>query len=178
MSDGQIVVSGLAKQYRRVRAVDNLSFTVEPGRVTGFLGPNGAGKTTTLRMVLNLVTPSQTGNVNAGQALTITLTMSEPVSVTGGVPTLSLSDGANASYDSNLSNPAGGMLVFDYAVGTNDYSADLAITGVQNEATVTDAHGVAADFSWADIPLGLAVNVATVTGPDGKPWLRLSDSDD
>jgi ABC-2 type transport system ATP-binding protein len=58
MSDGQIVVSGLAKQYKKVRAVDNLSFTVEPGRVTGFLGPNGAGKTTTLRMILNLVTPT------------------------------------------------------------------------------------------------------------------------
>ncbi|KIR63201.1 ATP-binding cassette domain-containing protein [Micromonospora harpali] len=55
---GQIVVSGLTKQYKNVRAVDNLSFTVEPGRVTGFLGPNGAGKTTTLRMLLNLVTPT------------------------------------------------------------------------------------------------------------------------
>jgi ABC-2 type transport system ATP-binding protein len=58
LSDGQIVVSGLTKQYKNVRAVDNLSFVVEPGRVTGFLGPNGAGKTTTLRMVLNLVTPT------------------------------------------------------------------------------------------------------------------------
>jgi ABC-2 type transport system ATP-binding protein len=58
MSDGRIVVSGLTKQYKKVRAVDNLSFTVEPGRVTGFLGPNGAGKTTTLRMILNLVTPT------------------------------------------------------------------------------------------------------------------------
>jgi ABC-2 type transport system ATP-binding protein len=58
LSNGQIVVSGLTKQYRNVRAVDNLSFVVEPGRVTGFLGPNGAGKTTTLRMVLNLVTPT------------------------------------------------------------------------------------------------------------------------
>ena len=57
-NSGQIVVSGLTKQYRHVRAVDNLSFTVEPGRVTGFLGPNGAGKTTTLRMLLNLVTPT------------------------------------------------------------------------------------------------------------------------
>jgi len=56
--DGQIVVSGLTKQYRNVRAVNNLSFTIEPGRVTGFLGPNGAGKTTTLRMLLNLVTPT------------------------------------------------------------------------------------------------------------------------
>ena len=62
---GQIVVSGLTKQYKNVRAVDNLSFTVEPGRVTGFLGPNGAGKTTTLRMLLNLVTPT-TGEATIG----------------------------------------------------------------------------------------------------------------
>ncbi|MEH1123586.1 ABC transporter ATP-binding protein [Micromonospora sp. CPCC 206061] len=62
MADGQIVVSGLTKLYKNVRAVDNLSFNVEPGKVTGFLGPNGAGKTTTLRMMLNLVKPT------AGQA--------------------------------------------------------------------------------------------------------------
>jgi ABC-2 type transport system ATP-binding protein len=58
MPDGQIVVAGLTKHYRLVKAVDDLSFTVQPGRVTGFLGPNGAGKTTTLRMLLNLVTPT------------------------------------------------------------------------------------------------------------------------
>jgi ABC-2 type transport system ATP-binding protein len=51
-------VAGLSKTFGQVRAVDNLSFTVEPGSVTGFLGPNGAGKTTTLRMLLGLVTPS------------------------------------------------------------------------------------------------------------------------
>jgi ABC-2 type transport system ATP-binding protein len=65
MSDGQIVVSGLTKQYKTVRAVDDLSFAVAPGRVTGFLGPNGAGKTTTLRMLLNLVTPT-TGTATIG----------------------------------------------------------------------------------------------------------------
>src|SRR5689334_11420399 len=58
MTDRRIAVSGLSKQYRGVTAVDRLSFTVEPGRVTGFLGPNGAGKTTTLRMLLNLVMPT------------------------------------------------------------------------------------------------------------------------
>jgi len=58
MPDGQIVVSDLTKVYKGVRAVDGLSFTVAPGRVTGFLGPNGAGKTTTLRMVLGLVAPT------------------------------------------------------------------------------------------------------------------------
>ncbi|GAA2523544.1 ABC transporter ATP-binding protein [Pilimelia columellifera subsp. columellifera] len=58
MSDNRIVVSGLSKNFGSVRAVQDLSFTVEPGRVTGFLGPNGAGKTTTLRMILGLVRPT------------------------------------------------------------------------------------------------------------------------
>ena len=58
ISQGRIDVCGLTKGYRGVRAVDDLSFTVEPGRVTGFLGPNGAGKTTTLRMLLGLVEPT------------------------------------------------------------------------------------------------------------------------
>jgi ABC-2 type transport system ATP-binding protein len=55
---GRIEVSGLTKAYHGVTVVDNVSFTAEPGRVTGFLGPNGAGKTTTLRMLLGLVAPS------------------------------------------------------------------------------------------------------------------------
>jgi ABC-2 type transport system ATP-binding protein len=49
-----IQIAGLTKSYGNVRAVDDLSFTVEPGRVTGFLGPNGAGKSTTMRLVLGL----------------------------------------------------------------------------------------------------------------------------
>jgi ABC-2 type transport system ATP-binding protein len=47
----------LTKKFGPVRAVDDLSFSVERGSVTGFLGPNGAGKTTTLRMLLGLVAP-------------------------------------------------------------------------------------------------------------------------
>src|SRR5512132_4038849 len=56
--EGRIVVAGLIKTYGTLRAVDGLSFTVEPGTITGFLGPNGAGKTTTLRMLLGLVRPT------------------------------------------------------------------------------------------------------------------------
>ncbi len=51
-------IQGLSKQFGPIRAVDDLSFEVRPGAVTGFLGPNGAGKTTTLRMLLGLTRPS------------------------------------------------------------------------------------------------------------------------
>ncbi len=58
-----IETRGLTKRYGSTLSVDDLSFTVEPGRVTGFLGPNGAGKSTTMRMILGLDRPT------SGQAL-------------------------------------------------------------------------------------------------------------
>jgi len=48
----------LTKRYGKKTAVDNISFTVEPGTVTGFLGPNGAGKSTTMRMIMGLDKPT------------------------------------------------------------------------------------------------------------------------
>jgi ABC-2 type transport system ATP-binding protein len=54
-----IEVQGLTKRYGNKLAVDDLSFTVRPGRVTGFLGPNGAGKSTTMRLVLGLDAPTR-----------------------------------------------------------------------------------------------------------------------
>jgi ABC-2 type transport system ATP-binding protein len=53
-----IEARGLSKHYGDKVAVNDLSFTVRPGHVTGFLGPNGAGKTTTMRMILGLDSPS------------------------------------------------------------------------------------------------------------------------
>jgi ABC-2 type transport system ATP-binding protein len=53
-----IEAQGLTKRYGDKVAVDDLSFTVRPGRVTGFLGPNGAGKSTTMRMILGLDRPA------------------------------------------------------------------------------------------------------------------------
>jgi ABC-2 type transport system ATP-binding protein len=58
-----VVVRGLTKHFGSIRAVQELTFDVPAGRVSGFLGPNGAGKTTTLRMALGLVRPT------AGEAL-------------------------------------------------------------------------------------------------------------
>ena len=53
-----IEARGLTKRFGDKLAVDQLTFTVEPGRITGFLGPNGAGKTTTMRMILGLDRPT------------------------------------------------------------------------------------------------------------------------
>ena len=61
-----IEASGLTKRYGGTLAVDDLSFSVKPGLVTGFLGPNGAGKTTTLRLILGLDAPSG-GTVTIGR---------------------------------------------------------------------------------------------------------------
>jgi ABC-type multidrug transport system ATPase subunit len=53
-----IEIEGLTKRYGDKTAVDQLSFVVEPGVVTGFLGPNGAGKSTTMRMIAGLDRPT------------------------------------------------------------------------------------------------------------------------
>src|SRR6188508_2311905 len=53
-----ITAEGLSKRYGPKTAVDDISFTVQPGTVTGFLGPNGAGKSTTMRMIVGLDRPT------------------------------------------------------------------------------------------------------------------------
>jgi ABC-2 type transport system ATP-binding protein len=63
----RIEVRDLTKRFGSFTAVDSLSFSVEPGRITGFLGPNGAGKTTTLRMLLGLVQPTSGTATIGGQ---------------------------------------------------------------------------------------------------------------
>jgi len=60
-----IELQGLTKRYGPTLAVDDLSFVVQAGKITGFLGPNGAGKSTSMRMVLGLDQPT------AGQAIAL-----------------------------------------------------------------------------------------------------------
>src|SRR5580700_3051435 len=55
--NASIEIDGLRKRFGPVQALDGMTFTVDPGQVTGFVGPNGAGKSTTMRVVLGLDTP-------------------------------------------------------------------------------------------------------------------------
>src|SRR3954447_15469015 len=82
MPSGGVAVdfSGLTKRFGSLAAVDDLTFTVAPGRITGFLGPNGAGKTTTLRMLLGLVRPPAGGARMDGQTYA---ELDEPLAVVG-----------------------------------------------------------------------------------------------
>ncbi len=59
MDGAAIEVNGLRKRFGPVQALDGMSFTVAPGRVTGFIGPNGAGKSTTMRVILGLDAPDE-----------------------------------------------------------------------------------------------------------------------
>jgi ABC-2 type transport system ATP-binding protein len=88
-----IQIHGLVKRYGPVTAVDNLSFEVQPGTVTGFLGPNGAGKTTTLRMLLGLVTPDAGRATINGRRYT---ELAEPLHQVGAVLEASFHPGRTA----------------------------------------------------------------------------------
>ena len=68
MSDATIDVSGLRKRFGSTQALDGMTFTVPPGRVTGIVGPNGAGKSTTIRVVLGLDAPDEGHALVGGRA--------------------------------------------------------------------------------------------------------------
>src|SRR6202046_5397953 len=65
--DATIEVAGRHKRFGSTLALDGMTFTVEPGQVTGFVGPNGAGKSTTMRVILGLDAPDQGSALISGQ---------------------------------------------------------------------------------------------------------------
>ena len=97
---------------------------------------------------------SGNGDLNAGHVVTLTVNMSEVVTVAGGVPTLSLNNGGTASYTGGSGSNA---LTFSYTVGAGDDTSDLAVTAFNlNGATVSDAAGNSANVAGAVInPTGI-----------------------
>jgi hypothetical protein len=121
-------------------------------------------------LVVTKVSASPTGDVSSGHTIHLMLTMSEALSVDSladfGPPTLTLNDGATATYDYNLSKPSSGALVFDYKVGPKDQTPDLAITRVNVQGAIfADSQGNLPDYSAAlNVDLGVAVGPPTGGG--------------
>ena len=91
-----IEVQALTKEYGTRRAVDDLTFTVLPGRVTGFLGPNGAGKSTTMRLVLGLDRPTSGTATVGGRAYA---TLQEPLRHVGALLDAQAAHGSRTGRD-------------------------------------------------------------------------------
>ncbi|MFZ0454058.1 MAG: ATP-binding cassette domain-containing protein [Ignavibacteriaceae bacterium] len=65
-----LIVENLEKEFKNVKAVDNISFKIEEGKIFGLIGPNGAGKTTTIRIVLNIIKPTSGSITFEGKPIT------------------------------------------------------------------------------------------------------------
>ena len=109
------------------------------------LGQTGPQIDTIAPSVSSLIESPSSGELAAGQTVTLTLNMSEAVTVAGGIPTLSLNNGGTATYTSGSGTSA---LTFTYMVGAGQNTSDLAVTGIDvNAATISDTAGNTADLS-------------------------------
>ncbi|OLF18895.1 ABC transporter ATP-binding protein [Actinophytocola xanthii] len=153
---GRIVVQNLTKNFGQVAAVQNLSFQVEPGSVTGFLGPNGAGKTTTLRMLLGLVTPTAGHATINGQLFH---QLENPARVVGAVLE------AQGFHPSRTARDH--LRVYCAAMGMPDQRADemLNLVGL----------GSAATRSAGGFSLGMKQRLALATALLGDPQVLVLD---
>ncbi|MGX1675087.1 ABC transporter ATP-binding protein [Streptomyces sp. NPDC055400] len=91
-----IDVQELTKEYGTTRAVDRLTFSIGPGRVTGFLGPNGAGKSTTMRLVLGLDRPTSGTATLGGRPYA---TLGEPLREVGALLDAQAAHGSRTARD-------------------------------------------------------------------------------
>ncbi|HSP65044.1 MAG TPA: ATP-binding cassette domain-containing protein [Candidatus Deferrimicrobium sp.] len=173
MSDagGRIVVSRMTKIFGAVHAVEDLSFTVEPGTVTGFLGPNGAGKTTTMRVMLGLAQATSGGATVAGVPYA---QLSEPGRVVGAVlESTSFHPGRSALNH---------LRVYAAAAGVSDGRATevLALVGLSaagRQAVKGFSLGMRQRLALATALLGdprilILDEPANGLDPEGIMWLR------
>jgi ABC-2 type transport system ATP-binding protein len=168
---GRVVVQNLTKTFGQVLAVQNLSFTVEPGTVTGFIGPNGAGKTTTLRMLLGLVTPTAGHATINGQPFH---TLGNPGRVVGAVLE------AQSFHPSRTARSH--LLVYAAAIGVPDQRADdvlrlVGLTDAANRGPGGFSMGMRQRLALATALLGdpqvlVLDEPANGLDPEGIKWLR------
>jgi ABC-2 type transport system ATP-binding protein len=171
VGDGVVQVDHLSKRFGAVQAVDDLSFEVGPGKVTGFLGPNGAGKTTTLRTLLGLVKPTSGSATIDGRLYT---GMHRPASIVGAALEAASFHPGRSARDH--------LRVYAPQVGVSDARCDevLELVGLKDAANrraggfslgMRQRLGLAATL-LGDPKVLLLDEPANGLDPEGIAWLR------
>ncbi|WP_105972049.1 ABC transporter ATP-binding protein [Streptomyces geranii] len=166
-----IDVRDLTKEYGTARAVDRLTFTVEPGRVTGFLGPNGAGKSTTMRLVLGLDRPTHGTATVGGRAYA---TLDEPLRRVGALLDAQAAHGSRTAYD-HLRALAVSNRIPDRRV--DEVLAETGLTSVARRRVKTYSLGMRQRLGIAAALLGdpevvLLDEPSNGLDPEGIVWIR------
>jgi len=166
-----IDVDGLTKRYGRVVAVDDLTFTVRPGEVTGFIGPNGAGKSTTMRLIMGLDFPHAGAATVAGRRYR---DLTEPLTTMG-----TLLD-ASAPHPARTARNHLRWLAHSNGISTARVGAVLAQVGLEPAADrrvggfslgMRQRLGIAAAL-LGDPPILMLDEPATGLDPEGIVWIR------
>jgi ABC-2 type transport system ATP-binding protein len=146
----------LTKAYRKLRAVDGLSFTARPGRVTGFLGLNGSGKTTTLRMLLGLTRPTAGAALIDGKPFT---ELARPLRQVGAV----LEQGISHPGQSGLAHLTGQAMLAG--------ASRARVGALLEQVGLADA----ARLRTGDYSLGMRQRLAVATALLGEPPVLILD---
>ncbi len=165
-----ITVESLTKTYGDRTAVDNLSFTVEPGRVTGFVGPNGSGKSTTMRMMIGLTRPDDGAVLYDGVPYR---GLAQPVATIGAALDASAHPGRTARNHLRTLCAASGLS----SSRVDEVLAEVGITTVADQRVGGFSLGMRQRLALAGALLGepetlLLDEPANGLDPDGIRWLR------
>jgi ABC-2 type transport system ATP-binding protein len=166
-----IEATGLSKRYGAMVAVDNLSFSVPPGQVTGFLGPNGAGKSTTMRMVLGLDVPTSGSVTVNGRPYA---EYRRPLLVVGALLDAGAMHGGRSAYNHLL------CLALSNGIGRARVDQVLDLVGLRSAARkraggfslgMAQRLGIAAAL-LGDPPVLLFDEPVNGLDPEGVLWIR------
>ena len=167
-----IELKRITKRYGPVTAVDDLSFTVQPGHVTGFLGPNGAGKTTTMRLILGLDAPTSGTALVGGRRYREVV---RPLRLVGSLLDATALHGGRSAYDHLLS------VALSNGIRRGRVAQVLDLTGLDSVASrrvrgfslgMKQRLGIAAAL-LGDPPVLMFDEPVNGLDADGVRWIRL-----
>ena len=167
-----IEVKRITKRYGPVTAVDDLSFTVRPGHVTGFLGPNGAGKTTTMRIILGLDAPTSGTALVGGRRYR---TVVRPLRLLGSLLDATAVHGGRTAYDHLLS------VALSHGIRRGRVAQVLELTGLDSVSSrrvrgfslgMKQRLGIAAAL-LGEPPVLMFDEPVNGLDADGVRWIRL-----